>query len=196
LRPGYSKSELGTDSACSGQNSLPDTAENAYQIGGDIQTGSSELPKPDRRNPPIINKYTEITSESAAEINYKNLSKSEQEEEKGGERREIRAGERWGIVGASEIDNASGRAIDGASEKEKESRLLHLIQDCLRILPEEDPAGTTTLITEPVEIFTAEWVREALKESIFRDKRSLLGIHEILDSWMKNGRVIKYSGRK
>jgi DnaD/phage-associated family protein len=152
----------------SARENLTQDAENPPTSFGEIHTQAGEKHQTSledsrqlaRGLSPNINMYTESTSENTLESNPENKT-------------EIK----------TKITE-----VDTEIRQEEENRLLlRLINSCVIVLPEENQENIAAFITKAVDIFTLDWVRDAINESVIRNKRNFVGVLEILNNWKEKG---------
>ena len=135
--------------------------DSAHHVGGNVPAGLNESGEPDGRFHPNINMYTENTTDNQAEIN-----------------REV----------VAEINSQNEKKVsEEDSKKEKENYYHHLINDGLRIFPEEDPERVRKFMQAATDRFPLDWIRDAIKESVIQNARDLRGVEKILEAWYVNG---------
>jgi hypothetical protein len=155
-----------------GGNLDPGITENDSQPGGNEQTSPLVSGKPDDGFRTNINMYTEKTTLNGTGI------KKEVVAEITSERRE-----------------AEGEKEADAENESNHYRLHQLIQSCILVFPEEDPAAVETIIKAAAGTFTLAWIRDAINEAIRRNDRYLRAVMEILDAWKVQGHTVSTGKR-
>lgn len=85
--------------------------------------------------------------------------------------------------------------VEADAEKESHHRLHQLIQSCILVFSEEDPADVESIIKAAAGMFTLEWIRDAVNETIRRNDRFLRAVMEILDMWKVQGHTVSTGKR-